>query len=179
MRRTLVVVGLVAAGVVGLARDSVIACGEKYLHIAFARSQRVSRAAHPASILLFRPAKTAKSLAIQDPQFVSILEQAGHKVDVLDDPSLLGTKLAAHRYDIVLADFADAIAFEPQVRQAAASPALVPVLYQRSQAETAAAEKQFVCLLKVPVRTSQFLSVLDDLMRARADGAERIALGRK
>ena len=166
MRRLLLVL-LVVAGAVALNSDVVVACGDKFLVIAGARALRGYAASHPAAILMYRPAKADKSLAIQDPQLAAGLKQAGHKVDVLDDASKLADTLNAGRYDIVLADFADAIAFEPQVRQAATKPALVPVMYQRSKADVAAAEKQFVCLLKAPERISRFLSVLDDLMKTR------------
>lgn len=166
MQRRLLILVL-AAGAVMLCSDVLVACGDKFLVIAGARALRGYAASHPASILMYRPAKADKSLAIQDPQLAAGLKQAGHKVDVLDDASKLAEALNAGRYDIVLADFADAVAFEPQVRQAATKPALVPVMYQRSKAEIAAAEKQFVCLLKAPERISRFLSVLDDLMKTR------------
>jgi hypothetical protein len=174
MRRLLLTLILVAGPVVlGWDGVTVTACGDKFLLIrGSARFQRAHTAMHPASILLYRPGKAAKGLAIQDPHLAAGLKQAGHKVDILDDGSKLSATLNTRRYDIVLADFADAMAFESQVRQAVSKPALVPVMYQRSQAETAAAEKQFVCLLKAPERISYFLNVLDDLMKTRLTAAQ-------
>ena len=172
MRRLLLTVVLVA-GPAFLGWNGVSACGDKFLMITGARSLRGVTAAHPASILMYRPAAGAKDRAIQDPQLEAGLRQAGHRVEVLSDGSKLSATLNAGRYDIVLADFADAVAFEPQVRQAAAQPALVPVLYQRTKAEIAAAEKQFVCLLKAPERISRFLTVLDDLMKTRLAAAKK------
>jgi len=166
MRRLLLTLILVAGPVVP-GWDDVAACGDKFLLIAGARALRTSVARHPASILMYSPAR-AKGLAIQDPQIAAGLKQAGHKVQILNDGSKLSATLNAGRYDIVLADFADAIAFESQVRQAVSKPALVPVMYQPSKAEMAAAEKQFVCLLKAPERISHFLTVLDDLMKTRS-----------
>ena len=165
--RQLLLTLLLVMGPMTLGWDGVVACGDKFLLIAGARALRAYVATHPASILLYRPAKSAKALAIQDPQLAAGLKQAGHEVDVLEDASRLSATLNAGHYDIVLADFADAIAFEPQVRQAATKPALVPVMYQRSRAEMAAAENQFVYLLKAPERISRFLTVLDDLMKTR------------
>ena len=169
MRRLLLILVLVA-GAMGLNSNVVGACGDKFLLIAGARALRGYTASHPGSILIYRPVKADRSLATQDPQLAAGLKQAGHKVDVLGDASKLADTLNAGRYDIVLADFADAIALEPQVRQAASKLALVPVMYQRSKAEIAAAEKQFVCLLKAPERISRFLSVLDELMKTRLAG---------
>ena len=164
---------LLLAGTAWLGWNDLSACGDKFLLIGQgARFQRGYAAVHPASILITLHVKSDKALAIRDPHLAAALKQAGHKVQILEDPAKLTETLGSGRYDIVLADFSDAITLEPQVRQANAKPALVPVMYQPSKAEMAAAEKQFVCLLKAPERITYFLGVIDDLMKTRLAAAK-------
>ena len=164
---------LLLAGTAWFGWNDLSACGDKFLLIGRgAQSQRGYAAVHPASILITLHQKSGKALAIGDPQLAASLKQAGHTVQVLEDPARLTETLSSGRYDIVLADFSDAIAIESQVRAASAKPALVPVMYRPSKAEMAAAEKQFVCLLKAPDRIAYFLRVIDDLMKTRLDAAK-------
>ena len=164
---------LLLAGSAWFGWNDLSACGDKFLLIGQgARFQRGYAAVHPASILITLHQKSDKALAVGDPQLAASLKQAGHKVQILEDPSRLTETLSSARYDIVLADFSDAIALESQVRAANAKPALVPVMYQPSKAEMAAAQKQFVCLLKAPERITYFLGVIDDLMKTRLDAAK-------
>jgi hypothetical protein len=172
MRKVLVTVGLLA-GATWLGTSALNACGDKFLLIGHgAGFQKGYAAVHPASILIYVQGKSAKALAIRDPQLAAGLKRAGHKVNVLEDRARLIQTLNSARYDIVLADFSDAIALESEVRASNAKPALVPVMYDPSKADMADAEKQFVCLLKAPEKITHFLNVIDDLMKTRLDAAK-------
>jgi hypothetical protein len=171
--RKLSLIFCVLFGTAWIGTSALNACGDKFLLIGRgAGFQKRYAAVHPASILMLVPAKSDKALAIGDPEIPKSLRKAGHKVEILNDQARLTGQLNAARYDIVLADFSDAVALESEVRASNAKPALVPMMYQPSKAEMAAAEKQFICLLKAPEKITYFLNVIDDLMKTRLDAAK-------
>jgi hypothetical protein len=72
-------------------------------------------------------------------------------------------------------DVSDATALHDQENQkAVVKPTLVPILFKANKVEIAAAEKQFGAVLQAPDRITHFLSVIDDVMKARlsASGAK-------
>lgn len=163
---------LLVAGAAWIGSNPLNACGDKFLLLGRGSSLGAYAAVHPATILIVRHGKTGSPLVIDDPQLASGLQRAGHKVRTLDSPAKLTQTLSATRFDVVLADLSDAVAIEPQVRDASAKPALVPVVFDPTANELASAEKQFVCLLKAPEKVTHFLGVIDDLMKSRIAAAK-------
>jgi hypothetical protein len=175
MRKLPLILGLVLA-TAWIGANPLDACSEKFLFIGRGVGFHKGYAAvHPASILIVVPAESGEAVAVGDPAIPRSLRKAGHKVDILKGQTGLTRQLNAARYDIVMADFADAVALELQIRAANTKPALVPVMYQPSEADFAAAQKQFVCLLKAPEKISYFLNLIDDLMETRLAAAKAAA----
>lgn len=175
MRKFTLIFG-VLLGTAWIGTNALNACGDKFLLIGRGVGfQKGYAAVYPASILILVPAKSGDAVAIGDPAIPKSLRKAGHKVEILEDHTSLTRQLNTGRYDIVLADFSDAVAVESEVRASNTKPALVPVMYQPNATEIAAAEKQFVCLLKAPEKINYFLNVIDDLMKTRLDAAKAAA----
>src|SRR5712692_162505 len=95
--------GLLAAGSVTTA----YACA---CHLARGvRFERTSRAARPASVLIYISQKTGKS-TLGGKELQTILTQAGHKLETVDDASRLEQDVKSGKFDLVLAEYPDAVA---------------------------------------------------------------------
>ena len=170
--KTLVALTLAFLSIISMCPQGVSACGDKFLLVGRGiRFQRAYAAIHPASILIVRPLKSVKSAAVRDSGLVTALKMAGHRVEVVQQPANLSEVLGRSRYDLVLAERADASA----IREAASGnghpkPSVVAVLEQPSAAELMAARQQLEYVLKTPQSLSQILNLLDDVMKARLDG---------
>jgi hypothetical protein len=159
---------LVLVGVVALGWNDLGACGDKFILVGRGvRFQRAYAAVHPASVLIWINAKSRAGTAIGDPQFLKSLKLAGHTVQTaVAGDSAIGL-LNSRRYDIILADVADAAGLEPEVRASGSPPILLPILFKPARAEAQAAAGRFGATLAVPDRVTHVLSVIDDVMKAR------------
>jgi hypothetical protein len=165
---------LIAAAFFCLGSQKVSACGDKFLVVGRgARLQRAYCAIRPATILVYVNPKSERAAAMRDPQFEKALTLAGHKPQIVSDLSKVGELVGAGHFDIVLADFADAAAVERQLGTAAMKPALLPIMYKPSETEITAAVQHFGAILKAPDRITHFLSVIDDVVKARQKGQAR------
>ena len=70
----------------------------------------------------------------------------------------------------MLADYSDAAGLEKEVRGSKTKPTLVPVVYNPTEAERAAAEKQYSCLVAPAKKNYEMLTVIDDAMASRGNG---------
>lgn len=169
---SLLAVALVATG------DVASACGDKFLVIGRGvRSQRAKGAVQHASILMYLDPKSELPAAMKDAGLETQLKLAGHKLHSVESRGALSTQLTTGNYDLVLAGISDMTALEPEVRAAASKPALLPIIYNPTGEELAAAEKQFKCVMKSPSKKQHYLAVIDDALVIRAK-QERAAQGR-
>jgi hypothetical protein len=99
---------------------------------------------------------------------------AGHKPRAVTSAAELTTELGSGKYDLVLADYADAPSLEKEVQAAKARPALIPVAYNPSADQRAAAEKQYSCLITPAKKNYDLLSVVDQAMVSRAENSSPI-----
>jgi hypothetical protein len=143
------------------------ACGDKLLILGLGVRFAVDTADSPAWILLYaNPA--ANSTPFQDEKLRSIVEKAGHRLRSVTTKEDLASALKTGRYDLVLADFADAGSVEPLIETAPSNPTLLPWIYQATKTEGARADKQYPLVLKAPASVGHFLSVVDRTMEKRA-----------
>jgi hypothetical protein len=56
------------------------------------------------------------------------------------------------------------------MRGSKAKPTLVPVVYNPTEAERVAAEKQYSCLVAPAKKNYEMLTVIDDAMASRGEG---------
>ncbi len=166
LRRLLVFV--TAAAVVGSTAGDLNACGDKFVRAGRSARTRGYAAIHPASILIYKPTATAKGLK----EFESILKKAGHRPVALQDGAGLSQALSSTKYDVVLADYADALLISEHVRAAAVKPGLLPILDKPTKAEEAEATKQYHCVINVEKMTKyDALEQIDHLMELRMKAA--------
>ena len=146
------------------------ACGDKFLLLGRGvRYQRAYAAIHPASILIVAPPKSVKTAAVRDSRLQSALKLAGHRVDVVS-AAKMREALAGSRYDIVLAERADAIGIPDALPPGGArKPSIIGVL--EGAADVAADRQRFDAVLKTPQSLPDILRIFDDVMKTRIDKA--------
>ena len=152
------------------------ACGDKFLVIGRGvRAQRAKGAVHRASIVMYLDPRTELPAAIKESQLETNLKLAGHTIRSLDSRGDLDAAVANGHYDVVLVGLPDMIALEPQVRRAASRPILLPILYDPTPEELAAAERQYRCVMRSPSKKQHFLAVIEEAMvlRSRAIKKDR------
>src|SRR5262249_32305886 len=146
MRRTFVVLTLIALGL--LSYSSIAgACGDKFLVLGRGlRFERAHAAVHPGSILIY------ENKNLEDPKsgddLEKALKKAGHTIQTVDDVSKLDATLKSGKFDLVLLNLSDATLLEEQIIKSPSKPAVIPIIYNRTGTEVAAAGKQYDCILK-------------------------------
>ena len=148
------------------------ACGDKLVLLGRGiRFQRMIATKHPATILVYLNPSAGISGADKEYQLRSLLKFAGHKPRAVSSAAELTTELGSGKYDLVLADYSDAPALEKEVHAAKASPALIPVVYNPSANQRAAAEKEYSCLIAPAKKNYDLLTVVDQAMVSRAENS--------
>jgi hypothetical protein len=166
---------LISVSVTFAGADILNACGDKF--ILFGRGPRFQHAyaaVHAASILIVMPGGQVKSAAVRDPNLTTALKMAGHTVDIVRLPSDLTDTLNRKRYDMVLAERADAVAIFAIDVPGRLKPTTIAVLESPSKAVIDAAQDQIGCVLAMPQPLFKILNALDDIMQKRIDASRRV-----
>ena len=156
MRRLLILAGLFLVAAVAWG------CGDKLMLIMGARSLRI-KPVRPALILAY-PGQTASAAVIRNLQLQPAVRKAGHRIHVVEDPAGLDDALKGGKYDLVMADVANANELSQRVLSASSKPVLLPVAFQASKEEQSAAQKKYHCLLKAPSNPENYLAAIDQAM---------------
>ena len=144
------------------------ACGDKYLRVGRSARLKGYAAIHPASILVYRPLNsTAKGVK----EFEALLKRAGHNPIFVQNGTALAQLVAGARYDLVIADYADAAAITQQLRSVAARPDVLPMLDNPSKELAARARMEYQHLL-TPHNMTRYdaLDEIDHVMDLRLKG---------
>jgi hypothetical protein len=153
---TVLLLGVIASG------EPLFACGEKYrVGIRPTRFQQPPRARTSASILIY--ANPALSKALAGVPVDETLRKVGYKPTSVTSPKEFQAALGRGGWDLVLLDVGDssaAIARSP----AANAPVVLPVIFNASKAELAAAKKQHPHALKGPVKSQSLVNAIDDAL---------------
>jgi hypothetical protein len=153
---TILLLGVIAAG------EPLFACGEKFrVGTRLTRFQQPPRARGAASILIY--ANPALSKALAGVPVDQALRKAGYKPTSVTSPKEFQAALDRGGWDLVLLDVGDssaAIARAP----VANAPVVVPVIFNASKAELAAAKKQHPHALKGPIKSQSLVHAIDDAL---------------
>jgi len=152
--------------------QAVFACGDKLVLLGRGiRFQRMLAAKHPASILVYLNPGSGISSADREYQLRPLLKLAGHKSHSVATAAELTREVDSGTYDLILLDYSDAAALEKQLTAAKGKPALIPVMYNPSPDQRAAAEKEYSCLLTPTRKNYDLLKVIDEAMVTRRGGS--------
>jgi hypothetical protein len=160
------VVGVLAVG------GSVFACGDKLVVVGRGlKPRRAMGAPHRASILVYADPKGSLPAALEEGHLRKDLERAGHRLRTATSRQEFDAALGTGTYDLVLADFKVAPLLESEAKAAASKPTILPTLYNPSEAELAAASRQYSCVVKAPGDQKDYVTVIDEAMAERAKQA--------
>jgi ABC-type amino acid transport substrate-binding protein len=115
-------------------------------------------------MILAYPGQSASAEMIRSLQLQPVMKKAGHKFQVVEDPTGLDSALKAGRYDVVMADVASAGEISQHLSSAPSKPVLLPVAFKASKEEQSAAQKKYHCLLKAPSDAASYLAAIDQAM---------------
>jgi len=156
------------AGLAG-AGSSALACGDKFIIVGRCVDYlRTHSAEHPGHVLILWSSNSKAAAAIRDVELQDFLQQAGHRVNVMEESESTPAGIKSGAYDVVLVDAADA----DRVRlDLMGTPTRVlPVMYRATNAEVDQVRQNYRCALNVrraPIKRSQLLVALDDAMRRK------------
>jgi hypothetical protein len=71
-------------------------------------------------------------------------------------------------YDLVFTDIKSAPAIESEAKGASSKPTVLPTLFNPSDADLAAATKEYHCVVKAPGSQKDYLAVVNEAMAIRA-----------
>ena len=165
MRRPLVLLGLLLVGAIAWA------CEDKLMLVMGSQFSQI-KPLHPAAILAY-PGQSASAALIRSFQSQPAFRKAGHRFQLVEDSAALDNALKAGKYDLVVADVANASELSQQVSSAASKPVLLPFAFKASKEEQSAAQKKYHCLLKAPGNTENNLAAIDQAMELKLKGATR------
>ncbi len=164
MRRLLVstvfIVEMLAGGAVAFA------CGDKLLAIGRGiRFQRIY-AAHHANLVIYS-AGTQSGAVLDSARLLTTLKRAVRNLGLVRGGSQLDQALKSGQVDVVLVYFADLAGIARQLQSGPSRPVILPVLINPSKAEFAAAQKQYKFALKAAADEFEFLTAIDEAMKAK------------
>ena len=169
--KTRLVVTVLLLGAIGVA-EPLLACGEKFrMANRLTRFQQPPRARAAASILIY--ANPALSKALAGAPVDQALRKAGYKPTSVTSPKEFQAALDRGGWDLVLLDVGDstaAIARSP----VANAPVVVPVIFNASKAELAAAKKQHPHALKGPIKSQSLVHAIDDALAGKPPTQSKI-----
>ena len=159
----LAAVGLFSAATVTTA----FACGDKLLSLGRGvRFQRANVAARPASVLIYVGQNNSKS-SLGNTQLQSTLKQAGHKLETVNDSATLEQDVKSGKFDVILAEYSDAVALADHVKADSSHAVIVPVVSKSQKVEYSAASKQFAHVVKSSGDPTEYLVTIDQAMKSR------------
>ena len=144
MLRSLAAVGTITLVLISVSAD-LNACGDKFLRMGRSARFKGYAAVHPASILIYR---SAKSTPEGIKEFEALLKRAGHRPLAVENGAALAPFMAGGQYDVVIADYADTGRIKQELQSLSSKAELLPVLYKPTKAVAAAAEQEYHCLIK-------------------------------
>lgn len=166
MKKLTLAVGL--AGVVLAMGGDALACGDKLVIVGRGMRPRRVKGSVPASILVYADPKGSIPAAMDEGHLRQDLERAGHRVRSVGSRAELENALETGSYDLVFADFKEAPLVETEAKGAPSKPTVLPTLYNPSQADLAAATKEYQCVVKAPGSQKDYLDVVNEAMAIRA-----------
>ena len=172
--RKMLATAVLVSGMFFLSGTGVSACGDKAIALGRGvRFQRAFAALKPGSILIYAGGNS-NGAPVRRSELQSTLKLAGHKVQTVEDLVKLDQALASAKYDLILADVADAAAVARQIESKPSKPVLLPLIHKPTNIELAAAERQYSLLLKTPSKIGDFLATIDQAIKLRA-GSTKIS----
>jgi hypothetical protein len=143
-------------------------CGDKLmLLVGGAGFRQVYSGSRPASILAYAPPTSRIGPVVQELERLPALKEAGHRFYAVQDKAGLEQALTGGKYDLLLADLADAADLEQRFAADRTRPVLVPVVFKPTKTDAAAVKNKFSYVLKAPAKPIDYLEAIDRAVELR------------
>ena len=140
------------------------ACGEKFLmRSRGTRFQRAAPARSAAAILIYANPALNLPKALANVPVDATLRKVGYRPTTVTSRQEFDSALGRGGWDLVLVDVADSGSVMKPVSNSNA-PIVLPVVFNATSAELAAAKKQHPRILKTPTKHQSFLDAIDDAL---------------
>ena len=154
--------------VLPVAGSDLLACGDKFLVISRGtRFQRATIDRPPAKILIFANPASNLPRALEKAKAEETLSRAGYRPLSVSDAAALEQALAQDKWDLVIADLADGGAVRGRLQGRSGAPMVVPVVYRATGGELAEAKRDYLRVVKGPLKSQAFLEAIDDAAALR------------
>ena len=149
-------------------------CGDKLLVLG--RSVRLQALFNTRGtyILAYQHAGTRGAEVIADSEFQGAIKKAGYQLRIVRDTEELEVALRSGKYELIIADIADASALGPAMQSAPRMPGILPVLYQPTKGEFASVEKQYRYVLKEQRKGKDYISVIDRALEMKLEADTKL-----
>lgn len=145
------------ASALALAPASAQACGEGQFNMGQGLRYQGYLAQRPATVLVYDDGAAARKALYAG------LQKAGHKVTVVGNAKALSQALGTRRFDVVIADFADATVVESSA-STMVKPRLLPVVV-RSRRNAPEVRNRFKLFLLDGASLGQYLKSIDQVVK--------------
>jgi hypothetical protein len=172
MRRPMLFTVMLVAGIWAFGAGQAAGCGDKFVLVG--RWARVARSQFPSSILIFMNPTSRVPDAEKEFHVEATLRAAGHKPAVAETQAKVQKALASGKYDLVLADVADAPALRKEAAAVPSKPLVLTLLYKPTAEELAAAEKEANCMVRASNKSRDLLAAVDETMKGRRKGVAAV-----
>lgn len=168
MSRRAWVIAAMSAGALVLGQGLAAGCGDKFVLVG--AMARVHRSKFPSRVLVYMNPASRVPAAEKKFHVEATLTAAGHKAKVVETKAEVEKALASGQFDLVLADSTDVPDLLKRCGTSASKPSVLPLLYEPTAQELAAAEKEANCLVRPSNKSSDLLTVIDETMKDRREG---------
>jgi hypothetical protein len=156
-----------AAAALAMGGDT-FACGDKLVIVGRGMRPKRVKGSVPASILVFADPKGLMPAALEEGNLRKDLEKAGHRVRSVASREELDTALDTGSYDLLFTDIKSAPSVEIEAKAASSKPTVLPTLFHPTDADLAAAMKEYHCVVKAPGSQKDYLAVVNEALALRA-----------
>jgi hypothetical protein len=162
---------------VGLADAGLLACGDKFFVLGRGtRFERPSAKRQPAKVVVFASPASGLPKALADLPIEQTLTKAGYTPTVVTTIEAVRAAIASG-VDLVMLDLVDAPKIADRVA-ASGSPAVLPIVFGKKDAEVAALLKGFTCSVTSPKKNQSFLEAVDEALDKRREAMTKAAASR-
>jgi hypothetical protein len=168
MSKRALIVGTLVAGLLAVGGGVASGCGDKF--VLLGRGARVARTKYPSSILIYMNPASHLPAAEKEFRLGATLMAAGHRARTAETEAEVRKGMESGKFDLVLADVADAPGLRRDAGADSSKPVVLPLLYNPTPAQLAAAEKDASCLVRPSKQSRDLLSVVDQTFAERRKG---------
>jgi hypothetical protein len=168
MRRTVVVTAIALSLFIG--QHPLLACGDKFFLVGRAdRHARLYAAMYPGTVIIYTGGTTTASKLLGDATLKKFVNRAGHRVVLAATPKDLERVMASVPADVIVAEYSEALALQPQLALRSSQPSVFSLVDERTPAVLRRHHFDAELTLSDKLNVNHLLGKLDEVMKQRRE----------